>query len=195
MGCGGSKAVSTFPRQLIQNKCAPSVDSQSFSSSRLGSAGMDSMDSSDIADDSSTVPDKSDWQGQMGSPEIPESAVTRVEPILPPLHVPVIASENSQLQQIRTAKARAIAFEIPLDESGESLVQRHPPLALRSLTQGGSFSLEEYQGKHSRAAQRRQMILKQRVQSARNYYQRSTLHVATVENGGRSPLSEQLKVN
>jgi len=153
MGCGGSKSVATVqPIEDSNQHGSKTVDAlENGIKSRLQEPG-DIRSSEESAD---RVPN--------GHPlDQPDAASTVLNPIKSDLHRP--EPEPLSIKQANGSSS-AIAFEIPLAE-GESLIQRHPPKRFTRL-EDNQLTVEMFRGKHNEAANRRNKILNERVQSAR----------------------------
>lgn len=169
MGCGTSRGVPVLEEDSPEaHKDAPSTQPEG--------------DDVDLSSVRTTTPDQN---SKLVVPESPPP-VAALAPA-PPAPLPNGTSSASSLSNglsetpdhsaPTSAGTRGVAFEVSnTNENGESLIKRHPPKKfqkLEDLQQGPALTQEQLEEKQAIAERRRQEILTQRVQSAKQRSARS----------------------
>ncbi|XP_063591522.1 ensconsin-like [Penaeus indicus] len=171
MGCGTSRGVPVLEED------GPEAHKDALSSQPEG-------DDVDLSSVRSPTPDQN---SKLVDPQSPAPVPAPAPAPSPPAPLPNGTSAASSLSNglsdtpdhsaPTSAGTRGVAFEVTNDgENGESLIKRHPPKKfqkLEDLQQGPALTQEKLEEKQAIAERRRQEILTQRVQSAKQRSARS----------------------
>ncbi|XP_071515584.1 uncharacterized protein [Panulirus ornatus] len=165
MGCGTSKAVQVIEEEPTRSP-SPVEPPDELTSVRSNTPDLDSKP---IDPPTASVVVQSNGTDPSG----------------PPVRQPIgesLPQTPSEPTPPQSAGGRAVAFEVGPTDASDSLIRRHPPRKFQKLEdqqQGDPLTQEKLVEKQAEAERRRQEILTQRVQSAKQRTARSAGRMRT----------------